>query len=414
MGAAAAAAVLAGSMALSACGSGSSSTNSNANTQSSTKQPIIIGTSLSLSGDYAVDGVNFKRGYEMWAKYQNAHGGLLGRPVKLKILSDASSPDQVVTNYQNLITLDHVQLLFGPFSTLLTVPAEKIAHRYGYAFLDGAGGGPAAYAAGYNDYFEMTSPVIDHLLAVSQYIKSLPPSERPTTAAYATSNNPFTQPVVQQVQKALQAIGVKTVYSHVFPAEVTDYTPIADAVASSKAQIAIIGTIGVPDGSAFIQTFVQDHYNPQMLVEAAGPDQGTAWLHAVGTKNTNGVMVPNPWYPGAKNALSEMMVKMYTSQYHVPPSSVSADVAGAFAVGEVMADAVKATHSINNSKIIAYLHSGVTLQTVEGPAKFNAVGENSVGLAFIFQWQNGVLKQVLPVNAAGSTKPMFPKPPFGG
>ena len=87
--------------------------------------PITIGASLSLTGranDFSADGQAFERGYELWAKDVNAHGGLLGRQVKLVILNDDSSPDQVVTNYQTLIGSDHVDLTFGPFSSLLTTP----------------------------------------------------------------------------------------------------------------------------------------------------------------------------------------------------------------------------------------------------------------------------------------------------
>ncbi len=68
------------------------------------------------------------------------HGGILGRQVKLDVLNDNSSPTQVVTNYQKLITVDKVDLTFGPFSSLLTAPAAATAHRYGFAFVEGAGG----------------------------------------------------------------------------------------------------------------------------------------------------------------------------------------------------------------------------------------------------------------------------------
>ena len=67
------------------------------------------------------------KGYELWADTVNAKGGLLGRKVSLKIVDDASNPTQVVTNYENLITADHVNLVFGPFSSLLTIPAATIA-----------------------------------------------------------------------------------------------------------------------------------------------------------------------------------------------------------------------------------------------------------------------------------------------
>src|SRR4051812_36835237 len=82
-----------------ACGgssSSSSSAGSSSGSASASKSPITIGASLSLSGDFASDGQAFQRGYELWAADQNAKGGLLGHPVKLKIVSDASSPAQVV------------------------------------------------------------------------------------------------------------------------------------------------------------------------------------------------------------------------------------------------------------------------------------------------------------------------------
>ena len=112
---------------LAACSSSSSSststsTSSTASSSASSSTPITIGASLSLTGDFSTDGQNYKQGYELWASDVNAHGGLLGHPVVLKILNDASSPTQVVTNYQTLFATDHVNLAFGPFSSLLTTP----------------------------------------------------------------------------------------------------------------------------------------------------------------------------------------------------------------------------------------------------------------------------------------------------
>jgi branched-chain amino acid transport system substrate-binding protein len=100
-----AAAVAAIAVFVAGCG-GSSSSSSSSSTGvsssgggSSSKAPITIGASLSLSGDFSADGQAFEKGYELWATDQNKAGGLLGRPVKLDIISDASSPAQVVTNY---------------------------------------------------------------------------------------------------------------------------------------------------------------------------------------------------------------------------------------------------------------------------------------------------------------------------
>ncbi len=379
-----------------------------------TGKPVVIGTSLSLSGDFSADGQAFKRGYELWASDVNKHGGLLGRPVKLDVVSDASSPTQVVTNYQKLINADHVDMLAGPFSTLLTVPSSKIANRYGYAMIEGAGGGPLAFANGLHNLFDVSLPVANNLVSFANWIAAMPKAQRPKTAAYPTSNDPFTQPQVVLAQKILQKAGIKTVYSKVFPAEVTDFTPIATSVVASKADIVVLGSTDVPTVSAFVNTFVQQHYNPKAFIATGGPDQGAAFVKAVGAANTDGIMVPNGWYPGVRSLASRQMVKEYVAKYGGAPADVNSDVAEGYSVGQVIAAAVKATGGFDQAKIITYLHSGVTLQTVQGPVKFNALGENTAQKPFAFQWQKGgKFVQVLPAGTAGSVKVAYPKPAWG-
>jgi branched-chain amino acid transport system substrate-binding protein len=401
----------AAAMVLAACSSSGGSSNASGGTN---KSPILIGTSLSLTGDFSADGQAFQRGYLLWQDYVNAHGGLLGRKVKMVFLNDQSSPTTVATNYTKLIASDKVSLTFGPFSTLLTVPAAKVAARYGYAFPEGAGGGPAVYQLGLPNIFNPSPPVADQLVPFADWVVSLPASERPKTAAYPQENDPFADPMTETAQAILQKAGIKTVYSKVFPAENPDYKAGADAVAATGAQMVVLGTADVPTLAAFMQAFEQQHYNPKIMAATSGPDQGAAFLHAVGANNAKGIMVPDGWYGGIKNPLSEAMVSAYIAKYGGNPSDINADVAEAFSVGEVAADAVKATKGLDNSKIIHYLHSGVTLQTVQGGVRFNSVGENVVAQKFIFQWQSPTkFVQVLPTTDAASVPIINPKPNWG-
>jgi len=398
-------------MGLAACSSSGSSGGSSSSTNSSGKGPITIGASLSLTGDNSADGQAFQRGYELWASEVNAHGGLLGRKVTLTFLNDQSDATTVSTNYTKLIAANHVDLVFGPFSTLLTVPAAKVAARYGYAFPEGAGGGPAVYQLGLPNIFNPSPPIVDQLVPFAQWVAALPASERPKTAAYPQVNDPFADPMTEAAQSILQKAGIKTVYSKVFPAENPDYKAGADAVAATGAQLVVLGTVDVPTVTAFIQAFEQQHYNPKIIASTGGPDQGQSFLSAVGAKNATGIMVPNGWYGGVTNPLSQAMVKAYIAKYGGTPSDINADVAEGYSVGEVAAAAVTATKGVDNSKIIKYLHSGVTLQTVQGPVKFNSVGENTVAQKFIFQWQAGSkFVQVLPSTASGSVPILNPKP----
>jgi len=409
---------------LAACSSSGSSSSSSSTgatsspTSSANATPITIGASLSLTGDFSADGQAFQKGYNLWAKDVNAAGGIMGHPVKITVLNDASSPNQVVTNYQTLINTDHVQMTFGPFSSLLTGPASAVAARSGYAFIEGAGGAPAVFQTPQNQadhiIFDVSLPVADELMPFVNYVASLPAAQRPKTAAYPMADDPFADPPVQLAQQKLEALGVKTVYSKVFPAEPSSYTPQADTVAGKAPDVVVLGSTDVPTVAAFMKAFETNHYTPKWFVAAAGPDQGAAFISAVGAGNADGMMVPNGWYPGYNNAASQKMVSEYVAQYGGSASDVNADVAEAYSVGQVAQQAITATGGTDNAKIITYLHGPVTLNTVQGPVKFDSLGENGASAAFMFQWQGNGTKfvQVLPQGASG-TIAIIKKSPWG-
>ena len=397
---------------LAACSSSSSTTPSST---SASKSPIVIGTSLSLTGDFSVDGQAFQRGYNLWVEETNKAGGLLGHPVQLKVLNDNSDPGTVTTNYTQLISQDHAAFVFGPFSTLLTAPAAQVAARYHYAFPEGAGGGPLVFSLKLPNLFAVSPVVADQLIPFADWVASLPANERPKTAAYPMVTDPFAVPMVQNAQAILQKAGVKTVYSKIFPAENPAYKAGADAIAALKPDMVVIGSPDVPGVQSVMQAFMQQHSNPKILAASAGPDQGSAFLSAIGgPTNATGTMVPNGWYPGFNNPLSHAFVNAYIAKYGGAPADINADAAEAYSVGDTLAAAVNATHSLSNTKVISYLHSGVTVQTVQGPAKFNAIGQNVAASHFIFQWQTGAkFVQVLPTTAQGSVAIVNPKPAWG-
>src|SRR5438105_14750899 len=117
--------LLAGAAVLAAAVASASATTSASG--QATASTVKIGISLSLSGDFSDSGKAAMRGYNLCRDVVNAHGGLLGHPVKLKILDDTSSPTQVVSNYQNLITKHKVAFVSGSFSTLLPAPPPTVA-----------------------------------------------------------------------------------------------------------------------------------------------------------------------------------------------------------------------------------------------------------------------------------------------
>jgi branched-chain amino acid transport system substrate-binding protein len=378
--------------------------------QTTNVDPIKIGISLSLTGDFAADGQAFQQGYQLWANSVNASGGLLGRKVTLDILDDASSDTKVVTNYQQLITVDHCDLLFGPFSTKLTKPAAVTAQHYGYAFVEGAGGGPSVFTQGLNNVFDVSLPVANNLISFTRLMLSLPPSERPQTAAYATEDDPFTQPQIDLARQLLGQAGIQTVSYTVYSSDTTNFAPIAQKLVNAKADIVVLGTL-LEDFKAFTLAFKQQNYNPKSIVGTAGPDQGNDFLNAIGgARSAEGIMVPNGWYPQQTTPGNQAMVRAYLKAYGGDISAISSDVPEAYSVGQVVQQAIAKTKSLDQAKLIAELHKD-TFTSVQGPVKFDDTGQNVVIETFMFQWQGGQLVPIYPLSSDPNFKPPeYPRP----
>jgi branched-chain amino acid transport system substrate-binding protein len=322
-------------------------------------------------------------------------------------VDDASSAQQVVTNYQNLISVDHVDLTFGPYSSLLTIPASGVAARYSYAFPEPAGGGPQVFQRGlHNLFFVQPAAVVDNLVSYTAWLRSLPAADRPKTAAYATQDDPFTQPQVDTAKTKLEAAGLTTTYYKVYPAESTDFSPIALAVAKANADVVVLGSM-LPDAVAFVKTFQQQRYSPKSLIETAGPDQGAQFSDKVGKSAAEGIMVPAGWWPNAKTFGNEHFVSAFLAKNGGEASSISADSAEAYSVGQVVQQAADHIHSVDNAKLIDALHKG-TYRTVQGEMAFDSAGRPT-GQSFLVQWQNGSAVPVYPA-AVAVAKPEYPKP----
>jgi len=369
-------------------------------------KPIVIGSSVSLSGDYAADGAAVIQGYQLWEDAVNAKGGLLGHQVSFKTVNDASSTDQVVTNYQNLFTVDKVDLAFGPFSSFLTIPASVVAARYGYLFPSPASGSPQVFNRGLNNVFHVQpSTGVQALQVYADWVLSLPANQRPTTAAYATQDDPLITPGVDGVKAALEMAGISTVYDQVYPKETSDFTPFALAIAHAKPDIVVLGS-ELPDSIGFIKTFIQQHYNPKSLIEFNGPDQGAQFTDKVGAA-AEGVMCPGGWFPTLKSPGNAEFVAAYIAKYGGKAGDVPGDAAEAYSVGQQLEQAVNKTQSLDNKTLIDAFHS-MTFTTVQGTWSYDSLGRPT-GAGLLGQWVGGQFVVVYPTSVA-MQPPEYPKP----
>ena len=392
------------------CSSGGGSSGTPTGSASATG-PIVIGISLSLSGDFSDPGNAAKKGYELWADTVNAAGGILGRQVQLKIVDDASSPDQVVTNYQNLISKDKVDIVFGPFSTLLSVPAATVANRYHYAFIEPAGGGPAMFDAKLpNVFFVQPAPVVACGQPFVDFVLSLPASQRPKTAAYPSLDDPFSSPIADAMQQQFEAAGIKTVYKTIYPPETTDLTPIVEKVASANPDMVVAGTQSV-DAYSQVKAMIQLKFSPKFLFLSNGASSPTEFPSKVGKANTQGVFSCGDWFPTSTANGNPAFVSAYNAKFGGDAFSIDSTSAEAYAVGQLLQAVAAKTGSIDNQTIITTLHSG-SWPTVEGNLSWDQYGAPK-GSDMLVEWIDGKLLPVFPSDVSLHS-PVYPKPNWAG
>src|SRR5689334_13236185 len=127
-----AAALMAGAAA--ACENKSSGTRAAAGgaDPASSAKPIVVGSTLSLSGAFAATGQIHKIAGEEFLDRLNKAGGLLGRKVEWIVRDDESDQAKVTTLYEQLISQDKVDLIMGPYATPNILSAMAVAERHGY------------------------------------------------------------------------------------------------------------------------------------------------------------------------------------------------------------------------------------------------------------------------------------------
>lgn len=390
---------------LSACVQNTNSNNGNITPSG----PIKIGISLSLTGDASGDGQSLKQGYQLWQDYINQKGGLLGHQVQLVIYDDATRPEQARLNYQKLIAVDKVNFTFGPFDDAFTVNGATVASKYGYALLQGTGTAPQDFQHGLTNMFCVSLTSSKYMASLVNYILSLPADIRPKTVAYSTSDNQFTSSQVTPVIPQLEKGGLKTVLNQVYPQENTDLNPVAQKVVNSQADVVIVGTDTLANSVAYVNYFATQHFNPKILIFTSGPDQGSAFTSAIGKNSPEGILIANNgWWPTVKTYQNDYFVPAFIKKFGGDAAGIGSDAVQAFSIGQTLEQVVNRSHSLDNAKIMDALRAG-TFQTLQGPVKFAPDGENTLALAYLFQWQKNNLIPVYPQGQAQANLE-YPKP----
>ena len=135
---------------------------------------LKVGIPVSLSGQFQVQGRQALVGLQAWADDVNGSGGVkmgfraAGAQVSVIHYDDSSRPERAKQITGRLITQDRVDLLFGPYSGVLSRASAEVAESHHRLIWNQGGASDDIYQQGYRC-------VVGILTPASQYLTGLLP-----------------------------------------------------------------------------------------------------------------------------------------------------------------------------------------------------------------------------------------------
>jgi branched-chain amino acid transport system substrate-binding protein len=353
--------------------------------------PIRIGMSMALTGGVAPIGKQVLTALQIWRDDVNANGGLLGRPVELVFYDDQSNPANVPQLYTKLIEVDKVDLLIGPYATNMVAPAIPIMMQFKKTTI-----GILANAANskfhYNQYFSMlpTGPEPQKAFAYGFFELAAAATPRPKTVAIIAADAEFAQNAADGARQSVKEIGgFEIVLDQKYPPTTTDYSPIMRAVQALNPDIVYVAAYP-PDSVGIIRAASEVGLTPKMFGGTfigllVSPIKAQLGPLSNGIVN-NEVFLPAPSlvFPGTKELLAK---------YQTAAAAQGLDPVGwafpplGYAAGQVLAQAVEGTKSLDHAKIADFMRSH-TFKTVVGDIAFGKDGEWAKSRVFFTQFQH--------------------------
>ena len=364
-------------------------------------EPIVIGSTLSLTGFLAPTAAIHKVAGDLFVERLNANGGLLGRPVEWRVLDDESLPDQAASLYERLITEDQVDLIMGPYGTGNITAAMAVAERYGYVFPQHTGS--LTYAFDYacqfpawptGRYPNITNPelVYDALEASENPPESIGfvINQFPGTVfvAYGYPDSDDPQDATGAVQIA-EDRGYDVVLDVQFPSDISDWGPIAAQVRDADPDFLYVGALGV-DGPNLIAAMDALDYRPDGMFfqwPAPGPLLG-AGESADGSLSVTAFEAHPPFTDDPESAEAAAAFQEAATEAGIPYPEMETQASASWAAWQILVAGVEGVGEVDNEAACDYLVDN-TIQTIFGDVDFDPEQSNYYGdLSYVKQIQD--------------------------
>ncbi|WP_159588714.1 amino acid ABC transporter substrate-binding protein [Chelativorans xinjiangense] len=399
-------------------------------------EPIRIGASLPLTGNFSVSGEKHEQGYQLCVDLINQAGGVLGRKVELIISDNRSDTETAINQYERLINVEDADIVFGTFSSKLTFPVSSVVERYGMVHPVPAGGALRIWEQGLKHafYFQQNAAELVGTGLRGVLRDLVDEAGRPKTAALVHADDFFANGIaagflggkVEEPGKGVIAdlapgylaeLGIDVVMEERWPEEgFSDWLNLANSIKQANPDLVIGLTASAEEAVQLSRALQTLKVNPGVLYLSQGTQ--AEFLEGMG-EASEGVIVHTSWHPEVpfKGELAgepfsnQDFIAAFEDAYNYTPDE---DSAIPFALCQGVEQAIRGTETTDNLKLSEWLHQRTPeepIRTVLGPFSWDERGLPKDRTFLMAQWQDGELRFIYPTNEfEGVAELEFPKP----
>ena len=365
---------------------------------------IVVGVSLPQTGRYARSaGVYYSRAYDLWIDAVNGRGGLLGRPVRLRVYDDGSEPERTAENYRRLIHDDHVDLLLGPCHSNLTDGAAPVVEAAGRLLLQGSGSSHELFRKGRRYLFLCWSGSdFDYPKSFLELVSRLARQGKRPKAALVYTDMRIGNAIALGTRHYAAELGIDLVFDEAIGDPPVDYADLMRRARDAGPDVVLVGL---------------DHTRPDkprhkslLAAQQAGFEPAQLWLSDNPSPRDaeelggaiDGVFMRGSWVWTDRSPVSQAFAKSFEAAFGSAPEYHSA---GGYACCQVLEQAVGETGTCDSGTLREHLLR-TSFDTVMGSLRFTPSGLPDAAIQ-LCQWQGGSLEIVGP----GGVATAEPKPP---
>ncbi|MEE4261501.1 MAG: amino acid ABC transporter substrate-binding protein [Desulfobacteraceae bacterium] len=363
------------------------------------KEPILIGATVSLEGNYSEPSSMVRNGFKLWERDVNQRGGILGRPVKLILYDDKSQKERVRKFYEKLIDEDKVDLVFSPYSTPLTLVASELTEKKKMVMLACAASGEKIWQRGYNYVFGVYALADRYFIGMMDLMAR----EGLETVAIVHEDSNFNNDVAAGAEKWAKRFGMQVSVKQSYTDAQSQLPQLIKHLINRKADGLAVSAYS-PDCHRFLKLLASSDYRPRalgMTIAPVHPD----FLQKAGPIG-DGVFGPSQWEPDERIPFPGTM-KFITDFVQFTQKRPSYHAGSAYAACRILEDAISRAGVIDHDRIRDYIRALDTV-TVIGRFKVDELGKQIGHNPLTIQWQSGKKEIVYPTKLQTAPARFYP------